>query len=180
MRAAHKALHERVALGSGVASNDGAPSTSDVLEFRGVAFATLAAIVARTQSRIDFFNAFFFKQSPDKDEYPWERIVDCDVQHTFGVETNFAHRSWQQLVAADLADPMMNCKSHISFCFRLAIFLFFVLFIDKLFFFFENKKKRTHSQRHESGSLRSEANCATSSRHALHLDCVPRCNVAVT
>jgi hypothetical protein len=103
MRSAHAALYERVST-----SGDGAPTHTETVEYRGVIYDALAAVLTRTQSEVKMFEVMCFKSARATDtkpaQMPFESIVDTSTEMHFGVETNFAYRTWRQLVAADAAD----------------------------------------------------------------------------
>jgi hypothetical protein len=103
LRQAHAAIHEHVASGG-----PDAPSGATVLAYKAVAYAALASVVIRTQTNVQFYEVFFFKQKPQKNEYVWEQVVDTHAQLTFDVETDFPYKTWRQLVAMDAAEPALQ------------------------------------------------------------------------
>jgi hypothetical protein len=63
----------------------------------------LVAVIIRVQDRTAYGEVFFFKSKKSEQHYPWERVVDTNTPLVFEVETDFPKKSWNSLIAADIA-----------------------------------------------------------------------------
>lgn len=83
MRSAHTAKSKKLS------SNDINVPDSIIREYQCTAFNALASVVMCTQTNPTFFNVFFFKENPAKNEFIWENIIDTSISYHFEVETHF-------------------------------------------------------------------------------------------
>ncbi len=63
------------------------------------AYNTMMAVISCIQTQEKIFNQFLFKEEPDKSEFIWSRIIDCEAKLSFDLELDDVPEKKKQLVS---------------------------------------------------------------------------------